>query len=85
AAVDAIANASKAPPGTLDVSTTDAAVSNLAATGDSLKTIGDDLMRASVLALAASDKDISQATNVGNELRAIVNSNNEIRVGFAEL
>ncbi|MFB2608397.1 HAMP domain-containing protein, partial [Rhizobium phaseoli] len=30
-------------------------------------------------------KDISQATNVGNELRAIVNSNNEIRVGFAEL
>lgn len=37
-------------------------------------------MRTSVLALAASDKDISQATNVGNALRAIVKSNNEIRV-----
>ncbi|TAW18158.1 methyl-accepting chemotaxis protein [Rhizobium ruizarguesonis] len=85
AAVDAIANASKVSPDTLDVPATDATVANLAATGDSLKTIGDDLMRTSVLALAASDKDISQATNVGNELRAIVNSNNEIRVGFAEL
>ncbi|MBX4949674.1 HAMP domain-containing protein [Rhizobium binae] len=85
AAVDAVANASKASPDTLDISTMDTAVANLAATGDSLKTIGDDLMRTSVLALAASDKDISQATNVGNELRAIVNSNNEIRVGFAEL
>ncbi|MGO7367022.1 methyl-accepting chemotaxis protein [Rhizobium leguminosarum] len=85
AAVDAIANASKVSPDTLDVPATDTAVANLAATGDSLKTIGDDLMRTSVLALAASDKDISQATNVGNELRAIVNSNNEIRVGFAEL
>ncbi|MGO7418516.1 methyl-accepting chemotaxis protein, partial [Rhizobium ruizarguesonis] len=85
AAVDAIANASKVSLDTLDVPTTDATVANLAATGDSLKTIGDDLMRTSVLALAASDKDISQATNVGNELRAIVNSNNEIRVGFAEL
>ncbi|MGZ2382120.1 methyl-accepting chemotaxis protein [Rhizobium leguminosarum] len=84
-AVDAIANASKVSPDTLDVPATDTAVANLAATGDSLKTIGDDLMRTSVLALAASDKDISQATNVGNELRAIVNSNNEIRVGFAEL
>ncbi|TAV12922.1 methyl-accepting chemotaxis protein [Rhizobium leguminosarum] len=85
AAVDAIANASKVSPDTLDVPATDTAVANLAATGDSLKTIGDDLMRTSVLALAASDKDTSQATNVGNELRAIVNSNNEIRVGFAEL
>ncbi|MBY5905298.1 HAMP domain-containing protein [Rhizobium leguminosarum] len=85
AAVDAIANASKVSPDILDVPATDTAVANLAATGDSLKTIGDDLMRTSVLALAASDKDISQATNVGNELRAIVNSNNEIRVGFAEL
>ncbi|AUW44587.1 methyl-accepting chemotaxis protein [Rhizobium leguminosarum] len=85
AAVDAVANASKVSPDTLDVPATDTAVANLAATGDSLKTIGDDLMRTSVLALAASDKDISQATNVGNELRAIVNSNNEIRVGFAEL
>ncbi|MBY5364879.1 HAMP domain-containing protein [Rhizobium leguminosarum] len=85
AAVDVIANASKVSPDTLDVPATDATVANLAATGDSLKTIGDDLMRTSVLALAASDKDISQATNVGNELRAIVNSNNEIRVGFAEL
>ncbi|MBY3034401.1 methyl-accepting chemotaxis protein [Rhizobium leguminosarum] len=85
AAVDAIANASKVSPDTLDVPATDTAVANLAATGDSLKTIGDDLMRTSVLALATSDKDISQATNVGNALRAIVNSNNEIRVGFAEL
>ncbi|MBX4906496.1 MULTISPECIES: HAMP domain-containing methyl-accepting chemotaxis protein [Rhizobium] len=85
AAVDAILNASKASPDTLDVPTTDTAIANLAAIGDSLKTIGDDLMRTSVLALAASDKDISQATNVGNQLRAIVNSNNEIRVGFAEL
>lgn len=85
AAVDAIANASKVSPDTLDVPATDTAVANLAATADSLKTIGDDLMRTSVLALAASDKDISQATNVGNALRSIVNSNNEIRVGFAEL
>ena len=70
AAVDAIAKASKVPPDTLDVPATDTAVANLAATGDSLKTIGDDLMRTSVLALAASDKDISQATNVGNALQA---------------
>ncbi|MGO8593990.1 hypothetical protein ACC796_36220, partial [Rhizobium ruizarguesonis] len=39
AAVDAIANDSKVSPETLDVPATDAAVANLAATGDSLKTI----------------------------------------------
>lgn len=49
------------------------------------KQIAGDLMRQSILNLAAADKEISKADNVNNKLRAIVGSNNEIRVVFAEL
>jgi methyl-accepting chemotaxis protein len=49
------------------------------------KQISGDLMRQSILNLAAADKEISKADAVNNKLRAIVGSNNEIRVVFAEL
>ena len=49
------------------------------------KQIAGDLMRQSILNLAAADKEISKADSVNNKLRAIVGSNNEIRVVFAEL
>jgi methyl-accepting chemotaxis protein len=49
------------------------------------KQIAGDLMRQSILNLAAADKEISKADTVNNKLRAIVGSNNEIRVVFAEL
>ena len=43
-----------------------------------------ELMRQSILNLAAADVEISKADSVANKLRAIVGNNNEIRVGFAE-
>ncbi|MBX9456666.1 MAG: methyl-accepting chemotaxis protein [Rhizobium sp.] len=49
------------------------------------KQIAGELMRQSILNLAAADKQISKADSVNNKLRAIVGSNNEIRVVFAEL
>jgi methyl-accepting chemotaxis protein len=49
------------------------------------KQIAGDLMRQSILNLAAADKQIAKADTVANKLRAIVNNNNEIRVVFAEL
>jgi len=49
------------------------------------KQIAGDLMRQSILNLAAADKEIAKADNVNNKLRALVSSNNEIRVVFAEL
>jgi methyl-accepting chemotaxis protein len=55
------------------------------ATGSMFKQIGGDLMRQSILNLAAADAEISKADNVANKLRAIVSNNNEIRVVFAEL
>jgi methyl-accepting chemotaxis protein len=49
------------------------------------KQIAGDLMRQSILNLAAADTEITKADSVNNKLRAIVGSNNEIRVVFAEL
>jgi methyl-accepting chemotaxis protein len=49
------------------------------------KQIAGDLMRQSILNLADADKEISKADAVNNKLRALVGSNNEIRVVFAEL
>jgi methyl-accepting chemotaxis protein len=54
-------------------------------TGSMFKQIGGDLMRQSILNLAAADVEISKADTVGNKLRAIVSNNNQIRVVFAEL
>nr|WP_210341638.1 HAMP domain-containing methyl-accepting chemotaxis protein [Rhizobium setariae] len=54
-------------------------------TATMFKQIGGDLMRQSILNLAAADAEISKADNVANKLRAIVANNNEIRVVFAEL
>jgi methyl-accepting chemotaxis protein len=55
------------------------------ATAAMFKTISGELMRQSILNLAAADVEISKADNVANSLRAIVANNNEIRVVFAEL
>ncbi|MBP1862012.1 methyl-accepting chemotaxis protein [Rhizobium herbae] len=49
------------------------------------KQVGRELMRQSILNLAAADIEISNAEGVANKLRAIVGNNNEIRVVFAEL
>jgi methyl-accepting chemotaxis protein len=54
-------------------------------TGSMFKQIGGDLMRQSILNLAAADVEISKADTVANKLRAIVSNNNQIRVVFAEL
>jgi methyl-accepting chemotaxis protein len=55
------------------------------ATTAMFKQFGGELMRQSILNLAAADVQISNADDVANKLRAIVNDNNEIRVVFAEL
>ena len=54
-------------------------------TATMFKQIAGDLMRQSILNLAGADKEISKADSVNNKLRAIVGSNNEIRVVFTEL
>ncbi len=60
-------------------------LNNFRGTASMFKQFGGDLMRQSILNLAAADVEISNADNVGNKLRAIVSDNNEIRVVFAEL
>lgn len=67
------------------VTSADAALKNFSVIGVQLKQTSDLLMRKSVADLAASDQEVAKAEAVGNKLRAIVNSNNEIRVVFAEL
>ena len=64
---------------------TSTTLNNFRATASMFKQIGGELMRQSILNLAAADVEISKADNVANKLRAIVSNNNEIRVVFAEL
>jgi len=60
-------------------------LNNFRGTASMFKQFGGDLMRQSILNLAAADVEISSADDVANNLRAIVADNNDIRVVFAEL
>ncbi|WP_137156664.1 HAMP domain-containing methyl-accepting chemotaxis protein [Rhizobium sp. FKL33] len=64
---------------------TNGAINSFRTLATMFKQFGGDLMRQSILNLAAADAQISKADNVANKLRSIVNNNNEIRVVFAEL
>jgi len=67
------------------MSSANTTLNSFRATGSMFKQIGGDLMRQSILNLAAADTEISKADSVANKLRSIVNNNNQIRVVFAEL
>ncbi|MGA1801677.1 methyl-accepting chemotaxis protein [Rhizobium sp. HT1-10] len=83
--LDALNQAAKASDPTQSAASADIAMAGLVAASDKLKSTANALMLRSVLDLAASDQEVSKAEGIGNKLRAIVNSNNEIRVVFAEL
>ncbi|WP_412179003.1 methyl-accepting chemotaxis protein [Rhizobium sp. TRM95796] len=64
---------------------TNGAINSFRTLATMFKQFGADLMRQSILNLAAADAQITKADSVANKLRSIVNNNNEIRVVFAEL
>ena len=80
--LDALNQAAKASDPTQSAASADIAMAGLVAASDKLKSTANALMLRSVLDLAASDQEVSKAEGIGNKLRAIVNSNNEIRVVF---